>query len=214
MSEKVVGLGAGGHAKVVLEIVKGHVHLKIVGMLDNNSDLHGKKLLGVPVLGDDELLPELLAKGVNRFFVGVGGVGNNQPRQRLFEFAVSLGMKPVSAIHSSAVISPSVTIGSGSVVMAGAIINASTKIGVNNIVNTGAILEHDCVLGDHVHVATGARLASSVTIGDGAHVGIGATIRQLINIGQGATIGAGSVVVKDVQPGSTVMGVPARIKDD
>ena len=211
MDEKIVGLGAGGHAKVVLEILRRHDRYKIIGMLDENPELHDKNLLGIPVLGSDNLLPELSANGINHFFVGLGSTGDNQPRCQLFEKAIKLGMKPVSAIHWTAIISPSAKIGTGATIMAYAVINSSVVIGVNNIINTGAIVEHDCTLGDHVHVASGATLTSTVQVGSMAHIGAGATVRQLINIGDDAVVGAGSVVVKDVLPGTTVVGVPAKV---
>jgi len=211
MGEKVVGLGAGGHAKVILEILRLNDQFEIMGMLDKDPELHDKHLLGVPVLGSDELLPDLFANGIKYFFIGLGSTGDNQPRRELFEEAIKLGMEPVSTIHTTAVISPSATIGEGTAVMANAVINASATVGVNTIINTGAIVEHDCILGDHVHIATGATLASTVTVGSMAHIGAGATVRQLINIGDSAVVGAGSVVVKDVPSKETVVGVPAKV---
>jgi acetyltransferase-like isoleucine patch superfamily enzyme len=90
-------------------------------------------------------------------------------------------------------------------------VNAGAALGVNVIINTGAIVEHDCVVGDHVHIATGSRLCSTVHIGTGAHIGAGAIVRQLITIGEEAIVGAGAVVVKDVEPWTVVVGVPARV---
>ena len=81
---------------------------------------------------------------------------------------------------------------------------------VNVIVNTGAIVEHDCVIGDHVHMATGSRLCGAVHVANGAHIGAGSIVREGISIGAGAIVGAGALVVKDVEPGTVVVGVPAR----
>lgn len=211
MAVKVVGLGAGGHAKVVIEILRCHESYELVGLLDAKRELQGKSVLGVPVLGDDNLLPALKPEGVCHFFVGLGSIGDTRPRQRLFELALQYEMKPVDAIHPQAIISPSAELGEGVTIMAGAVINACARLGANVIVNTGAVVEHDCVIGDHVHIATGARLASTVQVGKGAHIGAGATVRQCITIGEGATVGAGAVVVKDVPPHTVVVGVPARI---
>ena len=209
MAAKVVGLGAGGHAKVVTEILRSHRSYELIGLLDPKPELRGKTVLGVPVLGDDDLLPALKSDGIRHFFVGLGGAGNTRPRQRLFDLALQYGMKPVDAIHLQAIVSPSVELGEGVTIMAGAVINACARLGVNVIVNTGAIVEHDCVIGDHVHIATGAQLASTVQVGIGAHIGAGATVKQCITIGEGATVGAGAVVVKDVPPHAVVVGVPA-----
>lgn len=210
MAVKVVGLGAGGHSKVMIEILRCQESYALIGLLDPKPELQGKSVLGVPVLGDDDLLPVLKRDGICHFFVGVGSIGDTRPRQRLFELALQYRMKPVDAVHPQAAISPSAELGEGVAIMAGAVINAGARLGVNVIVNTGAIVEHDCVIGDHVHIATGAQLASTVQVGAGAHIGAGATVRQCIAIGEGAIVGAGAVVVKDVPPHTVVVGVPAR----
>jgi len=208
---KVVGLGAGGHARVVIEILQcGNIY-EIAGLLDSRPDLQGKNVLGVPILGDDDMLPELMREGVEHFFVGVGSVGDSAPRRNLFEKAVGLGMEPVSAVHPQAVVSPSAELGTGVTVMAGAVVNACARLGMNVIVNTSAVVEHDCALGEHVHIATGAKLAGGVQVAAGAHVGAGATVLESINIGEDAVVGAGAVVVRDVAPAVTVVGCPARL---
>jgi len=208
--KKVVGLGAGGHAKALIEILRQDSGIELAGLLDPDPQLHGIEVSGVKVLGDDSLLLRLVESGICHFFVGLGGSGNNRPRRKLYEFGIRQGCLSISIVHPSAVVSPSVSLGNGVEILAGTIINADARIGANVIVNTGAIVEHDCCLGDHVHVASGAVLASTVTVGDEAHIGAGATVRQRIRIGEGAIVGAGAVVVKDVEPGVVVAGVPAR----
>jgi len=208
---RVVGLGAGGHAKVVIEILRLTGDYKLVGLLDPKQELWGTEVLGVPVLGDDDLLAELYDRGVGHAFIGLGTVGDTRPRRRLYEKANRHGFQIVRAIHPQAVIAPSVEIGHGPTIMACAVINAAARLGDNVIINTGAIIEHDCVIGDHVHIATGARLASNVYVGEGTHIGIGASIRQCVHIGRNAIVGAGAVVVDDVPDNVVVVGVPARI---
>jgi len=203
-------LGAGGHAKVVIEILRAQGGFELVGLLDANPELHGKDVLTVPVLGDDALLPQLKAKGVTHFFIGLGAVGNQEQRRRLYERGIASGLTPVSAIHPSAVISPSATLGGGIIVMPQAVINAEARIGHNVIINTQAVVEHDCVIAEHCHIAPGVRIASTVRVGAGTHVGLGAVIRQLICVGRRVVIGAGAVVVKDVPDGQMVFGNPAR----
>jgi UDP-perosamine 4-acetyltransferase len=207
---KVVGLGAGGHAKVLIETLRYDTTYELVGLLDKNALLHGGRVLGVPVLGSDDLLSELAKQGVQHFFVGVGSVGKATTRQSLFECGVRHGLIPLTTLHPSAAISPSAKLGKGVAILAGAVVNAETSLGDNVTINTGAIIEHDCSIGDHVHVATGARVTSSVQIGEGAHIGAGATIRQCIKIGAGAIVGAGAVVVRDVPAHVVVVGIPAR----
>ena len=205
----VVGLGAGGHAKVVIDILRACGACELVGLLDPRDDLQGTKVLGVPVLGDDDMLVELAGQGIGHFFVGLGTTGDVGPRRRLYDMAVGLGMHAVDAIHPSAVVSPSAAYGSGVTIAASAVVNACAVLGENVIVNTAAVVEHDCRIGDDVHIATGARLAGTVKVACGAYIGAGATIRECITIGQRAVVGAGAVVVKDVPANVTVVGVPA-----
>lgn len=206
----VVGFGAGGHAKVVIEILRSMREFEIVGLLETRKELWGTSILEVEVLGDDSLMSELKSRGIEHAFIGVGTVGDTRPRRRLYEKVSAFGFQIVAAIHPAAVISASAKIGVGPTIMVGAIVNAGAAIGDNVIVNTGAIVEHDCVIGDHTHIATGARLAGGVEVGPGSHIGLGAVIRQEIRIGKDAIVGAGAVVVKDVPDGKTVMGVPAH----
>ena len=208
---KIVGIGAGGPARVVLDILQRDDAYTIVGLLDKDTRLHGSSVMAVKVLGDDSLLPELCEQGVECAFVGIAGVGDNRLRQRLFELVQSRGLKPVHAIHPDAVVSASSRIGLGVTVAANAVVGPEAELGNNVIVNTGAIVEHNCRIGDHVHVATGALLAGDVKVEAGAHVGIGATIKQGLTIGEQAVVGAAAAVIRDVPAGVTVVGVPAQI---
>lgn len=206
----VIGLGAGGHAKVLIEALRNNPTYEPIGMLDTNPQLHGQKILDVPVLGGDNLLLELVQKGVVHCFIGVGSVGSTRVRQCLFDSARKFGLEPINIIHATANISPSAKLGLGVTILAGSIISTEACLEDNVVVNTGAIVEHDCRIGAHCHIATGARLAGMVTVGAGTHIGIGATVRQSIRIGQNVVVGAGAVVVDDVPEGVVVVGVPAK----
>jgi len=207
---RIVVLGGGGHARVVIDCVRTSGLAEIKGVLDADPSLRGGTVLDVPVLGGDDLLSGLAKAGVTHFVVGLGGVGDNGPRTRLFELGLSVRLAPFTVRHPSAAVSRWASIGPGSQLLPGSIVNAGAVLGRNVIVNSGGIVEHDCIIGDHVHVATGARLASTVQVGASAHIGAGATVRQCIRIGEGAVVGAGAVVVKDIEPGAVVAGVPAR----
>jgi UDP-perosamine 4-acetyltransferase len=205
-----VVLGGGGHAKVVLDIVRASGAARMMAVLDRDPSLWGKQLLGVDVRGGDDLLSTLVREGCNAFVVGLGSVGDSRPRRRLHDLAVSHGLTPLTVTHPTAVVSPAAEIGRGTVLAALSVVNASARVGDNVIINTAAVVEHDCVVADDAHVATGARLASTVSVGRGAHIGAGATVRECVTIGDGAIVGAGAVVIRDVAAGSVVVGVPAR----
>lgn len=203
-------LGGGGHAKVVIDCMKRSGSALPVAILDPNSSLWGKEVFGVPIRGGDDLVTALKKEGITHFVSAVGGVQNNMPRKKVFEWALNQGLVPLNLYHPSSVISDHAAMGEGSVVFAGGIINPGVAIGKNCIINTGAIIDHDCVLGDHVHIAPGAALSGNVHVGSCAHIGTGASVKQKIHIGAEAVVGAGSVVVKDVPAKTLVKGVPAR----
>lgn len=214
MSVRVIGLGAGGHAKVVIDILKQCTDFDLFGLLDIDSCLHGQFLMGLPVLGDDLMLASVVGYGVTHFFVGLGGASMQWPRCKLYEKGLSFNLMPVSAVHPIAVIAASAAIGKGITVMATAVINSEASIGENVIVNTGAVVEHDCVIGDHVHVAPGALLSGGVYVGEQTLIGVGAVVKQGIKIGRNVLVGAGAVVVKDIDDNQVVMGNPARLRGE
>ena len=206
---RVLGLGAGGHAAVVIEALRAMGGYEIVGLTDPRRELWGSSLLDVPIVGDDGELAEY-HRTVSHAFIGLGGASDTGPRRRLYELARENGFDMVSVVHPTAVVSSSARVGDGAMLLALAVVNANSELGDDVLVNTGAIVEHDCRIGDHVHVASGARLASAVVVGPEAHIGAGSTVLQGRTIGARAVVGAGAVVTHDVDDGAVVVGVPAR----
>ena len=206
MSTPVVVLGAGGHAKVVIELIRSEGLYEVAALLD--ADTTPREVLGLPVIGGDEKLAELRASGVAHAFVALGG---NALRLKVARKAQALGFTLVNAISSTAIISPTARLGVGVAVMAGAVINAEAEVQDLAIVNTGARIDHDCVLGEACHVAPGSALAGCVTVGRLAFLGVGTAAIPGVRIGEGATVGAGACVVKDIPPNVLALGTPARI---
>jgi UDP-perosamine 4-acetyltransferase len=207
---RIVVVGAGGHAKVVLESLAASEVNEIVGLTDPDRGKWGTLLGGYPVLGGDDVLPTLRGEGVDGAIIALGA---NRLRSRLFEHAIALGFKMVNAIHPRSWISPSARIGDGVVVMAGAVINANARIGDNVIINTGATVDHDCHVGNHAHIAPGCHLGGNVQVGTGTLVGIGASVIPDKRIGQWSIVGAGAVVVRDLPDNCIATGVPAAVKN-
>ncbi len=207
---KCVVLGAGGHAKVVIDALQESGAAIVDCIVDADPSRWGTDLWGIPIVGGEDQLSALPGLGVSHFVIGVGTVGDFSSRINLCEVSVANRLTPLRVIHPSAVCSTRARIRAGTVVFAGAVINADASIGEYAIINTGAIVEHDCLVGDHSHIATGAKLAGNVSVGRATMIGAGAVIKQGVSIGDGSLVGAGAVVISDVQPGSTVIGVPAK----
>ena len=207
---KAVLIGAGGHARVVLDAARAGKHIEVVAVVDADPAKRGTQFEGLDVVGDESVLPALRARGIDAIVLGVGSVDVGPTRRSLFQRVSGLGFELPAVIHPAAVISPTARIGAACVVFAGAILNPGVRLGDNVIVNTAAVLDHDVVIGAHAHVSPGARLAGAVTVGDGTHVGIGATVLQSVRIGRDVMVGAGTVVLRDLPDGSRVAGVPAH----
>lgn len=191
MNKKVVIIGAGGHGKVIADIVRASGD-EMVGFLDDDLD---RKPLG-PISDYSKYDLEFVI-----------GIGNADVREELS----SLPCKWYTAVHPSAVISPETVIGEGTVIMPNAVVNAGSIIGQHCIVNTGAIVEHDNRIDDFAHISVGVRMGGTVHIGKKTWVGIGATVINNINICDNCIIGAGAVVIRDILKKGTYIGIPARM---
>lgn len=203
MPKDVIIIGAGGHAKVIADIItKSNDNL--IGFLDDNLSLQGNQIyLDKKVIGT--------TKDIDKYkeYYFVIGIGNNSTRENI---ATNHDLKWYTAIHPSAIIANEVSIEEGSVIMAGAIINTGTKIGKHCIINTKSSIDHDNIIEDYVHISPGATLAGTVHIKEKTWVCAGTTIINNIKIAKNNIIGAGSVVIKDIsEENGTYIGVPAKV---
>ena len=208
--EKLVVFGAGGHAKVVIDIIEQQGVYEIAGLLDDDLRHRGTRFFGYPVLGTRADLPALLSAQLCHAIVTIG---DNASRAAVAAHLDQQGWRFASAVHPRASIGRGVTIGPGSVVMAGCVINADASLGTQVIINTGATVDHDCRIEDGVHIAPGCHLCGGVRIGQASLLGAGCSVTPGVNIGCKVTVGAGSVVIRDVADEAKVSGVPARPLD-
>lgn len=207
MTKPVLILGAGGHAKVLVEALL-QSGVMITGITDPDPSLAGTNILGVPVLGDDHLVHNCQTSDI--FLVnGLGSVGLPTRRKELFERFQKSGYRFANVIHPSTIIASDAILGEGTQIMAGSVIQPGCRIGFNSIVNTRVSVDHDCLIGNHVHIAPGVTLSGDVQIGDCVHIGTGASMIQGISIGNNSLIAAGAVVISNVIAMTKVRGVPA-----
>ena len=209
-SLEVLLVGAGGHARSLLEVLRQQRGVSVLGILERDREKWGQTLAGIEILGADDRITTF-DPGRVQLVNGLGSTHLPTARKSLFERWHQRGYRFYSVVHSSAVVSPTAILGEGVQVLALSSVNTSAFVGADSIVNTGAIVEHDCHLEAHVHVATGARLAGNVRVGSGCHIGAGATLIQGVTIGAETVIGAGAVVTADIAPRSVAVGVPAEI---
>ena len=201
MSEQVIVIGAGGHGKVVADIVLSRGDALLGFLDDGKAPL--TEIAGIPVLGkisDYKNYPDA------SFVIAVGSSAVRASIARQLD-----GVHWYTAVHPAAVVSRlSVQIGEGSVVMANAVINPSAHIGKHCIINTAAVVEHDNHIGDYAHISVGAKLGGTVSVGSHTWVGIGAAVSNNVSICDCCMVGAGAAVIHDIKESGTYVGVPAR----
>ncbi len=199
-------LGAGGHGKAMADLLLAGGAWRVAGIVDARGGAL-PPVLGVPVLGDEAVLPGLLAAGVR---AAHAAIGHNAQRLAAAARLRAAGFTLPALVHPAAILGHGATLAEGAAVLARAVLGPDARVGRLALINTGAIVEHDCEVGEAAHIATGAVLAGGVRVGAAALVGAGAVIRPGVTVGAGAIIGAGAAVLADVPPGATVAGVPAR----
>lgn len=205
MSKKVVIIGAGGHAKVIADIIEKSGDI-VYGFLDDNKEIGEKIVKNYKVLGNISECKYLQSDIKELYFVIA--IGNNYIRKDIYE---RYTLNYYTAIHPSCNLGIDVKIKEGTIIMPNVCINASSKIGKNCIINTGAIIEHDNDIQDYVHISPNVTICGTVQIGSCTHIGAGAIVKNNLSITDNCTIGAGAVVVKNIEEEGTYVGVPAKI---
>jgi sugar O-acyltransferase (sialic acid O-acetyltransferase NeuD family) len=210
----LIVLGGGEHARVVIEAARTQPDRWVVqGYVAPNASDGGAD---VPWLGDDAALAARL-EGLpvtDRPWLVLGFGGGETADGLAARAATTERFGPDTrwaiVVHATAWISPTATLGDGTVVLARAVVNTGADIGRHAIVNTAAVVEHDVLLGAGSHVAPGAVIGGGTRVGEHAFIGLGSSVRDHIEIGAGAVVGMGAVVVGSITPGTIVVGVPAR----
>jgi len=208
LRDKIVIIGGGGHAKVLISILKKLNKYVVAGYTDikNNG-----RILDVEYLGNDNVFSELFfKKNIRNAVIGIGQIKNIEYRKTLIEKYIKIGFNFPVIVSPNSIINEDVKLGKGTVVMDGAIINSGSEIGSFCIINTKSSIDHDCKIGNFVHIAPGVTISGGVKIGNNTLIGIGASIIQYKEIGKNIVIGAGAVVIYDLIKPGTYIGIPAR----
>lgn len=201
-------LGAGGHGRVVLDILLQAGRYRVAAFLDNNPAIHGRRIDGIPVHGGVDDLPRVCRElRITGIIIAIGDNGTRRGLARQLDLS---GIELINAVHPSAALAHNVTLGRNVVVASGVVVCAHCQIGDSVILNTGCIIDHQTMIGEGSHICPGVRIAGRVKVESGAFVGIGATIIPKVTIGCESIVGAGAVVIEDVPSLATVVGVPAR----
>lgn len=207
MAEVGYIIGCGGQGRILSELWQAQQPGIELHFLDDNSSLHGSRVLGVPVDGPVEMLA---AADFSRA-QAVLAIGDNHRRLELAAAWDARGVRWATVAHRSAVIMPSAQFGAGSVAFAHSLVHTGARVGRHVIVNSGALVEHDAEVADGVSIGPGVSMGGRVRIARAAFISTGVAIAPRISIGAGTIVGAGAVVVSDLPDGVLAYGVPARV---
>jgi len=194
---KIIIIGAGGHAKSCLDVIELEGRYKIAGFIDKNES-NSVDLFGYPIIGTDDDLPQLRGKYENAL-ISVGQISSSSVRTKLFKFLIELDYQLPVIVSPRAYVSSKSKVGMGTIIMNDAMININAQIGQNCIINNKALVEHDATIGNHCHIATRATVNGDVNIGNECFIGSGTVINQSISIGNKAVIGSGVVIKTNIK---------------
>ncbi len=205
--KEIIIIGGGGHAKVLISVLKKDKAFKVLGYTDVKS---AGDILGVPYLGTDAELEELFAGGIKYAAMGIGKITVEDKRQIIKEKVDKIGFKFPPIISKDAIVNEEVRIDDGVQIFDGVVINSGTQIRECAIINTNATIEHDCVIGEYTHIAPGATLSGGVIVGTNCMIGSNASIIQNVTISHDIMVGAGGVVIKSISAKGKFAGCPVK----
>lgn len=208
MENPVIIFGANAIGRAAKEIFEGNGNA-VYCFLDDDKKLHNKEIDNVTVMGgtDDDGFLKLIGKKCEAFVAS----DDNKVRRSLVKMLNEIRhVQPVNAVHKSAVIATSATLGYGNFVDQGVKIGAGATIGQHCVIHAGAIIGIECQVGDFVQIGPGSVISPGAVIEEEVFIGSGVTVVSGVTIEKGARIGVGSVVVRPVKAGETVFGNPAQ----
>lgn len=202
--KKLVIIGAGGYAKSVIDsLLPGQYEL--CGFVDLYKAVKGDVHLGYPILTSS--IQELPNPERYCYFICIG---NNMDRKSYFDYLIENNYEVISVVDRTAMVSSNSKLGTGVFIGKLAIVNSGAVVGNNSILNTRSLTEHGCCIGSHVNLSTNAVINGDVVVEDGSFIGSCSVVNGQVRIGAWATIGSGAVVVRNVSPHDTVVGIPAK----
>jgi sugar O-acyltransferase (sialic acid O-acetyltransferase NeuD family) len=208
--KKIILIGNGGHAKVVIDILHLMKGFQIIGVT-SKSLKPGSTFRNYSVLGDDNILKDYDRE---KFIVamGLGGYRDNNLREGVYKYIKKMGFNFINIIHPSAVISESVKLGESVIIFPGVVLNTDVEIGNNTIIATGSTIDHETIIGNNVLISAGVTIGAYARIQDNSVIALGAKVISGITIGKDSLVAAGAVVIKDVPDNESVFGIPASVR--
>ena len=196
MSKPLLIIGAGGHASVLVDMLRQQKR-EIIGIVSPMLESKSKVFDGIEHFSSDSDVLKFDNQSV-KLINGVGSLPGNNLRSVLFSKFKALGFEFETVVASNSIVSDYVELAEGVQIFNGVIIQNNVIIGANSIINTGSIIEHDCVIGGNNHIAPGVTLSGHVSTSEHVHICTGASVIQSISVGENSIIGAGAIATKNI----------------
>lgn len=207
-SSEIVLIGAGGHSRSTLGIIKSQGIFKTVGFLDDTKSEGDTFYKDIKFLGKVSDL-ELVIKKFRTFAIGIGTPLTF--RKKIYSTLKANEVDLPELVHSWSMLDSDVIISSGVQIHSGAIVRYGARLGSNTIINSGAVVDHDSTIGNHSSISPNATICGGVEIGDCTFVGAAATVLPRVKVGSNCIIAAGAVLTQNVPDGKMAIGHPASI---
>lgn len=200
---RVIIYGGGGLSKMIIEAVRVLGTYQIEGIVDDSMK-KGTDVIGSPVLGGADILPQLYASGIHMAVNSVGGIGDFQVRLNVFHTLAKAGFICPAIVHPTAHVDPSARLAPGVLVLAQSYVSGNARVGMGTLINNSVVVSHDNVIGVCVNLSPGVMLAGDVVIDDCAQLGMNVNVNIGVHIGKYARIANGATIKGDVPQGERV----------
>ena len=205
--KKLIVYGAGEFGSLIANVISYYEDYKIAAYGDDSKSNKNLFIDGSPIY-DEKTLLEFADK--NNIKNAISSIGNNFIRAEKYNLLKKAGFNMISIVHPQALIDTNVNYGENVIIEMGTAIHTHSTIGNNVFLGGDALIGHHNKIGNHVLVGGNVSFGGSVIVEDYVSIGVGASIKPGVILGEGSVIGVGAAVIKDVDPGSIVVGVPAK----
>ncbi|MFQ8704540.1 MAG: acetyltransferase [Thomasclavelia sp.] len=199
-------VGASGFGKEIAWVIDEIGDFNIVGFIDDNRLILGKKINGIPVIGNVDFLLDKTEQ-INV----IVAIGNPIIRRKIIERLMhNKNIRFPNLIAKNVVISKHVEMGVGNIICSGTIMTTNIRLGNFNHINLSCTIGHDVCMQNFITIYPSVNVSGNVNIENNCELGTGTKIIQGISIINDTIVGAGSVVIKDIEESGTYVGIPVR----
>ncbi|MCL4416056.1 MAG: acetyltransferase [Actinobacteria bacterium] len=210
--KKILLFPFGGNSREILisiiEINKFKPTWKVIGFLDDDKKLWGKKFHNIPICPVTFLSNEY----PRSYLLAIPGNPQtfNRRKNIIGKFKKKLS-KLATIIDPSARLATDAIIGKNTVIMANVVISTGVKIGNHVVVLPNTVITHDTKVDDYCMIGANVTISGYCELADNCYIGSGTNIKERIKIGKGTLIGLGSNVINNIPDGSVAFGNPAKV---